>query len=107
LKYLTENQFPRKIKQLHLVGTVLDEQDLPADDNYLGDFLFDISQIPALTKQVENIYIYHSKDDESCPYSHAERLKSYLPEAVLTTFTDRGHFRQSDFPELLENILKA
>jgi hypothetical protein len=50
LKYLTENVFPKNIKQLHLVGTVLDEQDLPDDDNYLGDFVFDITKIPTITK---------------------------------------------------------
>lgn len=105
LKYLTENWFPRKIKQLHLLGTLLDEENLPADNNYLGDFLFDTSWIPAITKQIEYIYIYHSRDDEYCPYSHAERLVKLLPNAEFISFEDRWHFSQPEFPELLENII--
>jgi len=57
-------------------------------------------------KQVENIFIYHSKDDDCCPYSHAERLVNFLLEANFLTFENRGHFtEQSDFPELLKNII--
>lgn len=86
------------------MGTVLDEQDLPNCDSYLGDFLFDVASIPTITKQVQKVFIYHSKDDQICPYSHAERLAKLLPEAEFLTFEDRGHFQQSDFPELLANI---
>jgi predicted alpha/beta hydrolase family esterase len=56
-------------------------------------YLFEVENIPAITKQVQDIYIYHSTDDEACPYSHAKRLYTYLPEAKMMTFTDRGHFR--------------
>ena len=57
LKYLTENTFPKPIKQLHLVGTVLDETDMPEREDYLGDFAFDITKIPTITKQIKDIYI--------------------------------------------------
>jgi pimeloyl-ACP methyl ester carboxylesterase len=53
----------------------------------------------------EEIFIYHSTDDTTVPYSHSEKIKSYLPKAKLITFTNRGHIRQQEFPELLENIL--
>jgi predicted alpha/beta hydrolase family esterase len=88
------------------VGTVLDEQEMPPYEDYLGDFALDVAAIPTITKQVNDIYIYHSKDDDCCPYSHAERLANLLPEAELLTFNARGHFRQPDFPELLEKILE-
>jgi predicted alpha/beta hydrolase family esterase len=105
LKYLTENTFPRLIKQLHLVATVLDETDMPPYEDYLGDFAFDISKIPTITQQVNDIYIYHSTDDPVVPYSHGQRLSAFLPTAKFLTFEDRGHFSQQEFPELLENIL--
>jgi predicted alpha/beta hydrolase family esterase len=105
LKYLTENTFPQPITQLHLVGTVLDEQEMPEFEDYLGDFSFDLTKIPTITEQVEHIFIYHSKDDDCCPYSHAERLATFLPEADFLTFTDRGHFKQETFPELLEKVM--
>ncbi len=79
---------------------------MPEWEDYLGDFAFDITTIPTIMKQVKDIFIYHSKDDDCCPYSHAERLANFLPEAKLLTFEDRGHFSdQENFPELLENIL--
>ena len=106
MKYLWENNFPKKIKQLHLVAAVVDGSDRPADKQYLWDFAFDVTNIAKLEKLVENIFIYHSTDDPVVPYSHAEKIKSYLPKAKLVTFTDRGHFSQTEFPELLENIMK-
>lgn len=105
MKYLWENNFPKKIKQLHLVAAVVDGSDRPADKQYLWDFAFDVNNITKLENIAEEIFIYHSTDDPTVPYSHAEKIKSYLPNAKLITFTDRGHIRQPEFPELLENIL--
>ncbi len=105
MKYLWENTFPKKIKQLHLVAAVVDGSDRPADKQYLWDFAFDVDTITKLENIAEEIFIYHSTDDPTVPYSHAEKIKAYLPNAKLITFTDRGHFSQPEFPELLENIL--
>ena len=79
---------------------------MPKFEDYLGDFSFNpiyISNIPA---QTEKIFLYHSKDDTTVPYSQAERLSKLLPSAKMLTFQDRGHFKQENFPELLENILQ-
>lgn len=92
LKYLAENCFPKKITQLHLVGTLIDGKNLPPDANYIGDFAFDITLIPSIQHQVDQIFIYHSKDDFACSYADAERLSVYLPRAELLTFDNRGHF---------------
>ena len=35
VKYFAENQFPKKVAQLHLVAPVLDADGLPEGDNYL------------------------------------------------------------------------
>jgi predicted alpha/beta hydrolase family esterase len=104
LKYLWENKFPKKIKQLHLVATVIDGSDRPKEKQYLWDFAFDLNIIPKAEDAAEEIFIYHSTDDPTVPYSQAEKIKSYLPKAKLITFTDMGHFRQLEFPELLANI---
>lgn len=105
LKYLSENDFPKHIDQLHLVAAVVDETDMPDEEKYLGDFLFDVEKMKNIQDQVGKVFVYHSTDDPVVPYSHAERLLSYLPAEKLISFTDRGHFSQSEFPELLENIL--
>ena len=106
MKYLGENTFPKKIKQLHLVAAVVDGSDRPANKQYLWDFAFEANTIANLENKAENIFIYHSTDDPVVPYSHAQKIKAYLPNAKLMTFTDRGHFSLPEFPELLENIRK-
>ena len=106
LKYLIENWFPKKVLQLHLVAAVIDGRDRPEHKQYLGDFKFDVDNIWILADVAEKIFIYHSTDDHVVPYSHALAIKSYLPEAELLTFADRGHLNISEFPELLENIVK-
>ena len=106
MKYLGENTFPKKIKQLHLVAAVVDGSDRPANKQYLWDFAFEANTIANIENKAENIFIYHSTDDPVVPYSHAQKIKAYLPNAKLMTFTDRGHFSLPEFPELLENIRK-
>lgn len=108
-KYLSENKFPlpigKKINQLHLIAWVFDRTDLDEED-YLADFIFDPTQLKHLEQQVDKIFLYHSKDDPSVPFSHVEKFKFYLPNAILTTFDDRWHFfNQSEFPEVLQNII--
>lgn len=104
LKYLTENHIPVKVSQLHLVSACLDETGLSADDSYLWDFIFDTDKIPVISQRIKDIYIYHSKDDKTVPYSHSVRLSKYLPQAKFMLFEDRGHFRWDTFPELKEGI---
>ncbi len=104
-KYLSENAFPKKIAQLHLVAPVCGEFDLPPHDDYLADFVFDTGNLKNLEPQVEKIFIYGSKDDPLVPFSHIQKYQEYLPQAKLQVFEDRGHFRQADFPELLQNII--
>ncbi len=104
-KYLSENTFPRKIEQLHLVSPVIDNGGLP-DGSELGNFLFDIDKLSKLDEQIKHIYLYHSKDDSVVPYSHSERYHESMPNSELITFEDRGHFLGEDFPDLLKNIYK-
>ena len=106
-KYLSENQFPKHISQLHLIAGVFDESNLPEGEDDLVDFVFYPAGLKNLDKQVDKIFLYHSKDDTVVPFSHVEKYKSYLPKAQVFVFEDRGHFQQSEFPELVENILAS
>lgn len=103
-KYLSENTFPKRISQLHLVAWCFDEQDLPEGEDDLADFVFDPAGLKNLEGQVDHIFLYHSKDDTVVPFSHLGKFQSYLPKAMVSVFEDRGHFTQAEFPELLENI---
>lgn len=105
LKYLSENQFPFSIAQLHLVAPVLDDVGLPEWDNYLGDFAYDLAEVKNLIPQAQKIFLWHSKDDPVVPFHHSERIAGQLSTATFKIFEDRGHFSLAEFPELVETIL--
>lgn len=101
-KYLSENDFPKKIKQIHLVCA-------PYDTEVIKESLADF----ALSKIVDNIgdkaskiFLYQSKDDTAVAYEDVLKYKRDLPDSELVIFEDRGHFTQENFPELINNIRK-
>lgn len=107
IKYLGENGFPFKIKQLHLVAPVLDDEGLQPWDDYLGDFAYDKEIINNLNALVGKIYLRHSKDDPVVPFSHSEQIKYELPNAHFMIFEDKGHFSIPEFPEFIQIVQKG
>lgn len=104
VRYLSENSMPKKVDQLHLVSTMVDDLD------HLGEqiinFKPDLDKIPNVEKKVNKIFMYHSKDDNLVPFEQSLIVKKYLPKAEFLEFEDRGHFAQPAFIELLEMITK-
>lgn len=99
-KYLSENQFPKKIRATFLIAP-------PHDDKKLHESLADFNlpkSLAGLAEQGGRIFLYHSQDDPTVPYSHSLKYKKSLPKAVLKTFKNRGHFNQPEFPELVREI---
>jgi predicted alpha/beta hydrolase family esterase len=99
LKYLTENKFTKKIKQLHLIAPGVIRADLL-------DFKVNIKKVNKLKSICEKIYLWHSKDDDIVSFKDSQFLKKKLPEIELFSFKDRGHFYQKNFPEILSVIKK-
>jgi len=107
IKYLVENGFIKKIKQLHLVAPIVSDDFLPENEvEQTGTFTFDISKISDVRKCVEQIHVWHSTDDAMCMYQNAEYIKEQISESKLHTFQDRGHFIQSTFFELFDVLRK-
>jgi predicted alpha/beta hydrolase family esterase len=105
-KYLSENVLKNKVRGLFLVSAPYDCENLTGDYESLGDFIipenFDI-----LKGQVkkENIFIYHSKDDNIVSFKDFEKYAKFLSGANLRIFEDRKHFWGQDrFKELEEDI---
>lgn len=97
-KYLSENQFPKKIKAVMLVGAIYDKD--------CGGYPALSFSLPnTLNLQTDKIYLYHSKDDPVVPFSALEQYQKALPNAVVRVFEDRQHINQEEFPELLEDLL--
>ena len=104
-KYLSENKMPVSVRALYLVAGPFESGSYTgADDG--GDFGFDPSKLTGLKEQVDEICIFHSKDDPVVPFSQALRYKEALPEAELVAFEDKNHFLLEEFPELVETIKK-
>lgn len=98
-KYFSENVYPKSIKGLFLVAAPYEDSDAES----LDDFNFS-RDCKNLTNIASNIFLYHSKDDPVVPYAHTLMYQNILPSAIVTTFEDRGHFRQESFPELARDI---
>lgn len=101
-KYLTENNLPVTTKAVFFIAAPLKPDDFGSEDG--GDFSFDINRVGDLSDKIDNIYIFHSKDDFCVPYEHALLYKENLPNAELVTFSDKNHFLIEKLPELTERI---
>lgn len=98
-KYLSEEQFPIKIKATMLVAAPYSE----VEGETLGDFKL-TQPLEHVGAQGGNIYLYHSKDDLVVPFSQFEQYQKELPRADVRIFEDRGHFNSEQFPEIAEDI---
>jgi len=101
-KYLSENIFPKKIRAVVLISA-------PFDDEGSDESLYSFAPGDSLEKfktQTDKIVLYHSEDDPVVPFAQVKKYKERLPLADLHIFTDRGHFNQEEFPELID-ILRS
>ena len=106
LKYLSENNFTKKISQLHLVASCVTDEGITSLER-LSTFEFDIEEMNKIADLCDDIHIWHSKDDTCAPYLNSLIVKNHIPSASLHSFDDRGHLFTETFPELLEVIKKA
>lgn len=63
---------------------------------------FELTDVSRLSESAEEVHLFHSEDDKVVPFADLAKFQADLPEAVSHTFTDRGHFNDATFPELLE-----
>ena len=98
-KYLAENHFPKRIRGLFLVAAVHDS----TPEDALLDFT-PPSSLDKVNEQAGQIFLYHSSDDPVVPVKDVDAFRAALPQATVRLFQDRGHFTQSEFPELVADI---
>ncbi len=104
IKYLSENDFPKKVSQLHLVAPLFNDEWL--NDEYVWDFALDKDKIINIEKKVEKVFLYFSEDDPILPFKQYFYYKEILKKSRFYIFQNRWHFSHPSFPELLENINK-
>jgi len=100
-KFLSENNLNIDIKQLHLVAA---PYQIENEKEQLAGFR--ITEFPKnfFENTINEIHIYHSKDDTIVPISESEKYHNQLPHSEFHIFEDRFHFLGETFPELFENI---
>lgn len=101
-KYLSENEFPKKVRATILLAAPFDGE---GDEESLADFVLPES-LDLFANQGGKIFLYHSKDDPVVKYFQQAKYQKALPNAEAVTFEDREHFNQEEFPELVECIKK-
>jgi predicted alpha/beta hydrolase family esterase len=95
-KYFSENNFPKNVKAIIMVAAPFED----FDGEKLCDFNF-ATDCKALNATEAELILFHSTDDPVVPFDHALLYQKLLPQATLHTFTDRYHFWQQSFPEIL------
>ena len=63
---------------------------------------FALDSATNLEKSAQEIHIMHSEDDFVVPYSELAKYEQDLPRAVIHRFTNKNHFLDAEFPELIE-----
>lgn len=99
-KYLHETTLPKKARQIILVAPGY-------NDPGMGDVgSFKVSSAAGLERSADELHLFHSKDDFVVPYGELAKFQRDLPTAQTHSFRDRGHFLDSEFPELLKILQK-
>ncbi|GIW61308.1 MAG: hypothetical protein KatS3mg089_0160 [Patescibacteria group bacterium] len=100
-KYLSENDYPKKIKATLLIAASYNTPQ----HNSLVDFTLN-TPLAKFAQQGGKIILYHSKNDPVVAFGDLGRYSQELPNATLRIFEDRGHFNSETFPEIVEDIKK-
>lgn len=98
-KYLSQEHFPKKIAATLFIAAPFDSNG----HRDMAEFAVPDS-LNLLATQGGNLLFYHSNDDTVVPFSELAKYQAALPQATARTFTDRGHFNQDEFPELVADI---
>ena len=99
-KYLNEHRLPIAVRATYLIAAPFDTE---GTDYTLGDFALPDS-LNGLVRNGGEVVIYHSEDDPVVPFNAFGKYVALLPQARTRVFKDRGHFLQTEFPELIEDI---
>lgn len=98
--YLNETPLPKVIRRLILIAGGYNDDSLEE----LGSFV--VSSAKNLPKSADEIHLFHSEDDPVVPFHELRKFQDDLPNAVSHIFTNRAHFNQPTFPELLDLLIQ-
>ncbi len=103
IKYLTENKIDKKIKSLLLASPAycgIDKKDECCSFNMTKKTSFFEKNM----KNIKKITFFHSKDDSVVLYENFLKFKEVVTNADFVSFSDKGHFLDEKFPEIVNAI---
>lgn len=100
-KYLSENVFPKKIAAVVLVAAPYSDGTVMEHGESLDDFLLPASLAP-FAEYGGKIVLMHSSDDPVVPLGDLAKYRAAVPACRVIEFSDRQHFNQDSFPELVD-----
>lgn len=101
-KYLSENNFSRKILSTYLVCPPFD--NTLGQEDLVGGFKLK-KDLSLLEKNSKNLTLLFSHDDDVVPVEHADKYRNKLKNAKIIVYKSKnGHFHVSKFPEIVRMI---
>jgi len=69
----------------------------------MDEFTLDEGHASKLLKAVP-VYFYHSRDDDTVPFTHLALHREKFPHAIVREFDGRGHQFNNDLSEVAADI---
>lgn len=103
LKYFSEELLTIKINGLFLVAPPFwgIDQDWQGEDFILHD------QFDHHLKDISNLYIYHSRNENTVPFSHHIAYAEKLPHGIRRGLEGTEHLFKNGIPELISDIKRT
>lgn len=103
-RYLSENDLPIEVSKLFLLAGAFTRWETgPGEED--GEYFYThLDNFSKLEQSADQIYLLHSTDDFVVPFEHLAMWSEHLPSARVVEFTDRNHFLQETFPEIIDLI---
>jgi uncharacterized protein len=96
LKCLSESKRKRAVPGLFLVAT-------PFWGPHMQEFMLQENFAAGLS-EVRQIFLYHSRDDDTVPFAHLDRYARALPQATVLELDGYGHVFEQGCRELVEDM---
>lgn len=97
-KYLHSTVLPIKAHRIILIAGRYGQHT--NEDN--GSFT--VTSARGLERSAHEVHLFHSEDDPVVPYDDMSKFHRDIPVSIVHSFTNRGHFIDSTFPEILDLI---
>ena len=102
LKYLAEERLDKAVTGLFVLAAPYWRQAGRQVDEFVLR-----SDAKEKLSRLDQVFLYHSRDDEEVPFEHLSRYAALLPQAVVRELDGRGHEFRSGCPELMDDIRRT